>query len=255
MRAMILAAGLGKRMQPLTANIPKPLLKVGDKTLIEHQIERLKAGGVTGVVINHFYLGSMIEEHLRDGARLGVDISYSREPIRLETAGGIIKSLPKLKDDSFIVVNADVWTDFDFSTLEPLDGSDRLAHLVLVRNAEHNPQGDFYIDEQGRVHEDHEARDQRLTFSGISVMHKNLFKGLPIQPRSVVPLLQEAMQQDKVSGEVYEGMWVDVGTPERLQEVNAQLKGALKAPSGAPPNASPNASPNAPSNTPQELAS
>lgn len=243
MRAMILAAGLGKRMQPLTANTPKPLLKVGDKTLIEHQIERLKAGGVTGVVINHFYLGGMIEEQLRDGARLGIEISYSREPIRLETAGGIIKSLPKLKDDSFIVVNADVWTDFDFSTLEPLDGKDRLAHLVLVRNAEHNPHGDFYIDNQGRVHEEHEARDERLTFSGISVMHKNLFKDLPIQPRSVVPLLQEAMQQDKVSGEVHEGMWIDVGTPERLQEVNAQLNRPPHAPS------------NSSSNSPQELAS
>ena len=224
MRAMILAAGLGKRMQPLTANLPKPLLKVGDKSLIEHQLERLKAGGVSGVVINHFYLGGMIEEHLGDGSRLGLEVSYSREPIRLETAGGIIKSLPKLKDDSFIVVNADVWTDFDFSTLEPLDGKDRLAHLVLVRNAEHNPQGDVYIDAQGRGHEDHDARDERLTFSGISVMHKNLFKGLPIQPKSVIPLLQEAMQNDQVSGEVHEGMWIDVGTPERLQEVNTQMQ-------------------------------
>jgi MurNAc alpha-1-phosphate uridylyltransferase len=227
---MILAAGLGKRMQPLTANIPKPLLKVGGKTLIEHQIERLKAGGVTGVVINHFYLGGMIEEHLRDGSRLGIEISYSREPIRLETAGGIIKALPKLKDDSFIVVNADLWTDFDYSALEPLDGNDRLAHLVLVKNAEHNPDGDFYLDEQGGVHEDSEARDERLTFSGISVMHKNLFENMPIQPRSVVPLLQEAMPQNKVSGEIYEGTWIDVGTPERLQEVNVQLEGPVNPP-------------------------
>jgi|TARA_B100001093_G_scaffold512078_1_gene581270 MurNAc alpha-1-phosphate uridylyltransferase len=227
---MILAAGLGKRMQPLTANTPKPLLKVGGQTLIEHQIERLKAGGVTGVVINHFYLGGMIEEHLRDGSRLGIEISYSREPIRLETAGGIIKALPKLKDDSFIVVNADLWTDFDYSALEPLDGNDRLAHLVLVKNAEHNPDGDFYLDEQGGVHEDSEARDERLTFSGISVMHKNLFENMPIQPRSVVPLLQEAMPQNKVSGEIYEGTWIDVGTPERLQEVNVQLEGPVNPP-------------------------
>jgi MurNAc alpha-1-phosphate uridylyltransferase len=227
---MILAAGLGKRMQPLTANTPKPLLKVGGQTLIEHQIERLKAGGVTGVVINHFYLGGMIEEHLRDGSRLGIEISYSREPIRLETAGGIIKALPKLKDDSFIVVNADLWTDFDYSALEPLDGNDRLAHLVLVKNAEHNPDGDFYLDEQGWVHEDSEARDERLTFSGISVMHKNLFENMPIQPRSVVPLLQEAMPQNKVSGEIYEGTWIDVGTPERLQEVNVQLEGPVNPP-------------------------
>ena len=221
MRAMILAAGLGKRMHPLTANKPKPLLKVGDKTLIEYQIERLVQGGITGVVINHFYLGTMIEEALGDGSQFDIEILYSKEPIRLETAGGIIKSLPKLKDDSFIVVNADIWTDFDFSRLQPLDGKDRIAHLVLVENAEHNPHGDFYIDESRKVHEDHEARDKRLTFSGISVMHKMLFEGFPIQPRSTIPLLQEAMANDLVSGEVHDGLWIDVGTPERLHEVNA----------------------------------
>ena len=221
MRAMILAAGLGKRMHPLTANKPKPLLKVGDKTLIEYQIERLVQGGITGVVINHFYLGTMIEEALGDGSQFDIEILYSKEPIRLETAGGIIKSLPKLKDDSFIVVNADIWTDFDFSRLQPLDGKDRIAHLVLVENAEHNPHGDFYIDESRKVHEDHEARDKRLTFSGISVMHKMLFEGFPIQPRSTIPLLQEAMANDLVCGEVHDGLWIDVGTPERLHEVNA----------------------------------
>lgn len=220
MRAMILAAGLGKRMQPLTADLPKPLLKVADKSLIEHQLDRLAAAGVESVVINHFYLGNMIEEALGDGSQFGLEIQYSKEAIRLETAGGIIKALPKLKDDSFIVVNSDIWTDFDFSTLQEVDGEDRLAHLVLVENADHNPHGDFYIDDNGRVHEDHDAADARLTFSGISVMHKNLFKDLPIQPRSFVPLLQEAMQADKVSGEVHSGLWIDVGTPERLQEVN-----------------------------------
>jgi MurNAc alpha-1-phosphate uridylyltransferase len=224
MRAMILAAGLGKRMQPLTANLPKPLLKVGDKTLIEHQIERLVAGGVTGIVINHFYLGGMIEELLGNGSKYGTSISYSKEAIRLETAGGIIKALPKLKDDCFLVVNADIWTDFNFASLEPVDGVDRLAHIVLVENADHHPHGDFYIDEKGRVHEDHSARDQRLTFSGISVMHKNLFRDYPIQPRSHVPLLQEAMLEDLVSGEVYEGLWMDIGTPERLKEVNALVE-------------------------------
>ena len=216
---MILAAGLGKRMQPLTANLPKPLLQVGGKSLIERQIERLKDAGVTELVINHFYLGQMIEEHLGDGSALGVKIIYSREPIQLETAGGIIKSLPKLQEESFIVVNADVWSDFDFSSLHPVDGVDRLAHLVLVRNAEHNPLGDFHIDDWGRVHEDPDAEGERLTFSGISVMHRNLFAGLPIQPMSVIPLLQQAMSEKKVSGEIHSGVWVDVGTPERLQEV------------------------------------
>lgn len=221
MRAMILAAGLGKRMQPLTANLPKPLLKVRGKPLIEHQIEKLVAAGVSGIVINHFYLGDMIEAALGDGSRFGVEISYSRESTRLDTAGGIIKSLPQLQDDCFIVVNADIWTDFDFSGLDPVDGKDRLAHLVLVDNTDHNPYGDFYIDDAGRVHEDHSARDQKLTFSGIYVLHKNLFTGFAIEPLPVVPLLQAAMTENRVSGEIYLGLWMDIGTPERLQEVNA----------------------------------
>ena len=229
MRAIILAAGLGKRMRPLTDKLPKPLLKVADKTLIEHQIERLVAGGVTGIVINHFYLGSMIEELLGKGSKYGIDISYSREAIRLETAGGIIKALPQLKDDSFIAVNADVWTDFDFSSLQPLDGTGCLAHLVLVENVDHNPDGDFYIDDDGRVHDDPGARDEKFTFSGISVMHKNLFKGYPIQPRSIVPLLQEAMAENRVSGEIHAGLWMDIGTPERLAEVNALYAAAGKS--------------------------
>ena len=143
----------------------------------------------------------------------------------METAGGIIKSLPKLKDDSFIVVNADIWTDFDFSQLLPVDGINRLAHLVMVANQDHNPSGDFFINEAGKVHEETQSMDQRLTFSGISVMHKNLFAGLPIQPRSVVPLLQAAMKQEKVTGQVHDGVWIDVGTPERLKDVNALYTG------------------------------
>jgi MurNAc alpha-1-phosphate uridylyltransferase len=221
MRAMILAAGLGKRMQPLTADLPKPLLTVAGKPLIEHQIEKLVLAGVSGIVINHFYLGELIESAVGDGSRFGIKITYSKEPIRLDTAGGIIKSLPKLKDDSFIVVNADIWTDFDFSRLQPVDGKDRLAHLVLVENTDHNPYGDFFIDDNGRVHEDHTARDQKLTFSGISVLHRNLFSGRSIQPLSIVPLLQSAMTENQVSGEVHQGVWMDIGTPERLQEVNA----------------------------------
>ena len=228
MRAMILAAGLGKRMQPLTATLPKPLLRVGDKSLIEHQIERLAAAGVTGVVINHFYRGGMIEEVLGKGMRFGLDIVYSREPILLDTAGGIIKALPKLKDDSFIVVNADIWTDFDFSRLQLLDGKERLAHLVLVANAEHNTQGDFCIDDAGQVYVDTNTKNQQLTFSGISVMHRNLFRGLSIRPCSVIPLLKAAMLENRVSGEVHNGLWMDIGTPERLQEANDLYSGARK---------------------------
>jgi MurNAc alpha-1-phosphate uridylyltransferase len=220
MRAMILAAGLGKRMLPLTADVPKPLLKVGDKTLIEHQIDKLVAGGVSGIVINHFHLGGMIEPVVGDGKRWGIQITYSREPILLDTAGGIIKALPLLKDDSFIVVNADVWTDFDFTRLRPVDGTSCLAHLVLVAKAEHNPDGDFLLDDNGLVNDKDHDNASGLTFSGISVMHKSLFKGLPIQPRSVVPLLKAAMADGKVSGERFDGVWMDIGTPERLADVN-----------------------------------
>ena len=223
---MILAAGLGKRMRPLTANLPKPLLKVRGKPLIEHQIEKLVAAGVSGIVINHFYLGDMIEAAVGDGKRFGVEISYSRETTRLDTAGGIIKSLSQLQDDSFIVVNADIWTDFEFSRLQAVDGKDRLAHLVLVDDADHNPYGDFYIDEVGRVHEDHSTRDQKLTFSGISVLHKKLFTGLSIEPLSVVPLLQAAMAENRVSGVIHPGLWMDIGTPERLLKVNALASAA-----------------------------
>ncbi|MCH7670662.1 MAG: hypothetical protein IIB72_00695, partial [Proteobacteria bacterium] len=163
---------------------------------------------------------------LGDGSRFGVRISYCRESTRLDTAGGIIKSLPQLQDDCFIVVNADIWTDFDFSNLQAVDGKDRLAHLILADNTDHNPYGDFYIDDAGRVHEDHSARDQKLTFSGISVLHKNLFTGLAIEPRSVVPLLQAAMTENQVSGEIHLGLWMDVGTPQRLQEVNVLANAA-----------------------------
>lgn len=223
MRAMILAAGLGKRMQPLTAQLPKPLLKAGDKTLIEHQIIKLANAGVTQIVINHFYLGGLIQEFLRNGSKYGVNIEYSREPILLDTAGGIVKALPKLKDDCFIVVNADIWTDFDYSRLQPVDGQQSLAHLVLVKNAEHNPLGDFNLDQSGRVHDEQGTADERLTFSGISVMHKDLFHNMQIQPRSVIPLLRAAMKENRVSGEIHTGAWMDIGTPERLQELNALL--------------------------------
>ena len=223
MRAMILAAGLGQRMQPLTANCPKPLLKAGGKSLIEHQLERLAAAGVTAVVINHFYRGAMIRQALGDGARFGLAIAYSRESVLLGTAGGIIQSLPLLPDDSFIVVNADIWADFAFSTLVPVDGNERLAHLVMVPNAAHHPAGDFYLDSQGRVQSHDRGRGRRLTFSGISVLHKKLFAGLSPQPRSLVPLLRQAMATGQVSGEVHDGQWLDVGTPARLQQLNRLL--------------------------------
>ncbi|MCB1672059.1 MAG: nucleotidyltransferase family protein [Gammaproteobacteria bacterium] len=220
MKAMILAAGLGERMRPLTDELPKPLLKVVGKSLIEHQIERLASSGIDQIVINHSYLGDKIEAHLGDGSRLGAVIRYSPEPLRLETAGGIIKALPLLQDDSFVVVNADVWTDFPFASLQPLDGARCLAHLVLVPNAPHHPQGDFCIDAGGHLHEDSSRGDPRYTFSGISVLHRNLFAGHPVAPLPLAPLLSRAMGQNLVSGEVYPGTWIDIGTPERLRQLN-----------------------------------
>lgn len=220
MHAMILAAGLGERMQPLTADIPKPLLKVGAKSLIEHQVDKLVAGGVRQLVINHFHLGVQIEAALGDGSRFGARIDYSREPIRLETAGGIIKALPRLGEGSFIVVNSDIWTDFDYGRLQPVDGESVLAHLVLVPNAAHKPEGDFALDERGQVHAEAAGDAPRHTFSGISVLHRKLFAGYPIQPLPLAPLLRAAMAEGRVSGELHRGQWIDVGTPERLQEAN-----------------------------------
>jgi N-acetyl-alpha-D-muramate 1-phosphate uridylyltransferase len=217
---MILAAGLGTRMQGLTEKLPKPLLKVGERTLIEHTLANLVAAGITEIVINHFYLGDRIEELLGSGERYGATICYSREPIRLETAGGIIKALPALKDDCFIVVNSDIWTNFPFASLTPVDGENHLAHLVMVENTAHKPTGDFRLSADGRVHEDHESGDPRLTFSGISVLHRKLFKDYPIQPRALAPLLRDAMQEGKVRGQEFKGLWMDIGTPERLREVN-----------------------------------
>ena len=221
MRAMILAAGLGKRMRPLTENTPKPLLKVDGKPLVEHLIQRLISGGVTGVVINYHHLGEMIRNFLGDGSRFGIEILYSEEPDLLETGGGIINSLPKLKDESFIVVNADVWTDFDFNRLEYINGDHCLAHLVLVENTQDNPTGDFYINQSGLVHDAAGNDSKRLTFSGISVLHRNLFEGYQSEPLSLVPLLKVAMMKGLVSGEVHNGVWIDVGTPQRLEQVNS----------------------------------
>ena len=219
MRAMILAAGIGKRMRPLTEKIPKPLLKVDDKPLIEHLIVRLVEGGITGVVVNHYYLGEMIEKFLGDGARFGIEILYSKETTLLETGGGVINSLGKLKDESFIVVNADIWTDFNFASLKQIHEGKNLAHLILVENSEHNRKGDFYINQAGLVSDRPSTGAACLTFSGISVLHRKLFEGHKVQSFSFIPLLQAAMANDRVTGEIHNGVWIDVGTPERLDEV------------------------------------
>lgn len=221
---MVLAAGKGERMRPLTLETPKPLLAAGSKPLICHQIENLAAAGITDLVINHAWLGDKLEQALGNGASLGVDITWSREGEPLETAGGMIHALPLLQEDgetrSFIAVNADIWTDFSFDRLPEIDGENLLAWLVLVDNPEHHPEGDFILDEGKVMIQEANPRLQALTFSGIAVYHPALFEGLPPGKRPVVPLLKQAMTEGKVGGEHYRGQWYDIGTPERLTALN-----------------------------------
>ncbi len=218
MMAMILAAGRGERMRPLTDHLPKPLLKVGGKALIEHRIESLAAAGFRNLVINHAHLGAQIEAYLGSGERYGVRISWSREPDgALETGGGIFQALPKLEGDAFLVVNADVWTDYPFARLtKPVTG---LAHLVLVDNPPEHPQGDFVLRDSRVLAEG----TPRLTFSGIGVYHRDLFRGRQPGRFPLAPLLRTAMEKGQVSGEHYTGVWRDIGTPERLDELDRAL--------------------------------
>ena len=213
--AMILAAGRGERMRPLTDHTPKPLLKVHDKPLIVWHIERLKKAGITQLVINHAHLGEQIEQTLSDGSSLGVSISYSPEDTALETGGGIARALPLLGEQPFLVVNGDVWTDVDYTALA-LDEDD-LAHLVLVNNPSHNPKGDFALN-NNRVTSD---GANKLTFSGVGLYQPSLFVAQPEERFPLAPLLREAMSLNKVSGFHHRGVWMDIGTPERLAEINA----------------------------------
>lgn len=222
MKAMILAAGKGERMRPLTLHTPKPLVQVAGVPLIEYHIRALAAAGFTELVINHAWLGKQIEDYLGDGWRFGVRIVYSPEGEPLETGGGIFKALPLLGAEPFLVVNGDVFTDYAFAALrQPLVG---LAHLVLVDNPAHHPQGDFILA-AGQVH-DGEATGERLTYSGLAVLHPRLFAGSAPGAFKLAPLLREAMAAGQVSGEHYGGCWVDVGTHERLAEVERLLQEA-----------------------------
>lgn len=223
MKVMLLAAGYGRRMRPLTDNTPKPLLQAGGRALIEWQLLRLADSGFTDVVINHHHLGRQIEAYLGDGSRYGLRIEYSPEPQLLETAGGIVRALPLLGDAPFLVVNGDVWTDYDFSRLRSRLRGEFLAHLVLVPNSDHHPTGDFVLDVTGRV-QDSDKGAPAHTFSGISVLHPALFDCLPQQVMALAPVLRRAMANRQVSGELFMGQWQDVGTPERLQALDSQLR-------------------------------
>ncbi|MBC3455217.1 N-acetylmuramate alpha-1-phosphate uridylyltransferase MurU [Pseudomonas mosselii] len=215
MKAMILAAGKGERMRPLTLHTPKPLVPAAGKPLIEYHLEALARAGIREVVINHAWLGQQIEDHLGDGSRFGLRIRYSPEGEPLETGGGIFKALPLLGDAPFLLVNGDVWTDYDFTGLNaPLQG---LAHLVLVDNPGHHGRGDFRLAD-GQVSDGDDAPGT-LTFSGISVLDPVLFEGCQPGAFKLAPLLRKAMADGRVSGEHYRGHWIDVGTLERLADV------------------------------------
>jgi len=215
MKAMILAAGRGERMRPLTDDTPKPLLRIGGQTLIERHIHALAQAGFTELVINHAHLGEQIVAALGDGDAYGVEIRYSAEtPPALETGGGIFNALPLLGDAPFLVLNADIWTDFPLTELpRQIEG---LAHLVLVDNPEHHPEGDFSLS-AGQVSQRGPAM---LTFGGIGVYSPELFSACTAGAFPLAPLLRQAMDENRVSGEHYQGSWFDIGTAERLEAVN-----------------------------------
>jgi len=215
MKAMILAAGRGERMRPLTDSTPKPLLRVGGQCLIEYHLKNLVAAGITDIVINHAYLGHQIEQTLGNGQRYGARLTYSPEGTKvLGTGGGIVKALPLLGTQPFLVINSDIWCDYPLVQLPAT--LDVLAHLVLVDNPDHHPNGDFCLINQ-RVYVD---SGPRLTFSGLGIYHPHLFKDCQPQPFPLGPLLTQAIKTHYISGEHYQGIWIDVGTPERLQQVN-----------------------------------
>ncbi|MHB8742924.1 MAG: N-acetylmuramate alpha-1-phosphate uridylyltransferase MurU [Sulfuricaulis sp.] len=219
MKAMILAAGRGERMRPLSDTVPKPLLEAGGKPLIVHLIERLAHAGMRDIIINYSHLGEKILGYLGDGHHQGVRLTYSYEAGGgLETGGGIFKALTLIDTDPFVVVNGDIWTDFPFARLPSrLAG---LAHLVLVNNPAQHPQGDFAL-QQGLVLSDGEPR---LTFSGIGVYARALFANCVPGKFPLAPLLRAAVARRQVSGELYSGRWRDIGTPERLQALDQELR-------------------------------
>lgn len=224
MKAMILAAGRGERMRPLTDHLPKPLLQVAGKPLIGHHLHALSQGGIRNVVINHAWLGHLIEQQLAEGSAFGVNIQYSAEGEKgLETAGGIVKALPLLGDEPFVVVNGDVFTDFPFATLSKERPKDILAHLVLVPNPIQHPRGDFGIDDDTGLAL--ASADIQFTYSGIGWFRPEFFAEIAQGPQKLAPFLREAMSRQQISAEVYNGAWADIGTPERLAQINHQQRG------------------------------
>jgi MurNAc alpha-1-phosphate uridylyltransferase len=238
LKAMLLAAGRGERMRPLTDTTPKPLLEVGGKPLIVWHIENLVRSGVTEIVINHAHLGQSIEGELGDGSQFGACIRYSSEGQALETAGGIAFALHLLGDQPFAVVNSDIWCDYDFERLHThaaalVDNGDA-AHVVLVDNPPHHPLGDFHLWDDRLIPSGDfrlPTAHVKLTFSGIGVYHPSLFARIvPGTKASLAPLLLAQIAQGKVSGEYFRGAWVDVGTPQRLAELDTRLRSPHNVP-------------------------
>ena len=223
MKAMILAAGRGERLRPLTDSTPKPMLQVAGKPLLEHHLVRLAAAGITDIVINTSWLAGQIEDYFNDcQQRLGVTISWSREATALETGGGIAKALPLLGDQPFMLINGDVWSDYPLAQLQDNKLSNDLdAWLLLVANPPHNPRGDFALQD-GRINY---AQEQTSTFSGISLIHPKLF-ATDSASGSAFPLrdaLRPAIVAGRVGGDIYSGSWCDVGTLERYQQLQDSL--------------------------------
>ncbi len=221
MKAMILAAGRGERMRPLTDHTPKPLLKVGSKPLIVWHLERLAKAGFKQVVINHAHLGEQIELALGDGSQWNLHIQYSPEKTALETAGGIANALSLLGSEPFLVVNGDTFTEIDFGVLTHALQANNHAHLVLVNNPPQHPNGDFAI-ETGKLKD---IGSQMLTFSGVGVYHPDLFASVTRgEPAKLAPLLRQAIAGSQATAEHYQGVWHDIGTPERLNMLDEALK-------------------------------
>ena len=247
MKAMILAAGLGTRMRPLTNHTPKPLLKAAGKPLIQYHIEGLVAAGITEIIVNTSWLGAQISDYLGDGSQFGASITLSHEESPLETAGGIVKALPFLTsshkhansdDEFFIVVNGDVWTDFNYKELVDIASNIKpyqeieasiLAHLVMVDNPPQHPTGDFYLLDNDILSESSTSKNERLTFSGISLLNKKLFSAWTNRRKNedgsapLAPLLRESMKTHQVTGHKASCVWMDIGTPARLSLLEKHL--------------------------------
>lgn len=224
MRAMILAAGRGNRMRPLTDNQPKPLLPVAEKPLLGYHLEKLASAGVNEVVINHAWHGEQIEDFVGDGSPWGLQVSFSVEPEGgLETAGGIIKALPLLGEDPFWVINGDIWTDWDYRDLPTDLEKGLLGHLIMVDNPIHHSNGDFAI-ENGLLVNGENENDARKTFSGVGLYRKELLAPYPEGKQPLKPFFDRAIDKKQLAASYHDGFWTDVGTPERLHQLNQRLE-------------------------------